>query len=212
MEKFHLLWDNRCFFLVVCFVSFFTFFFTYAQKEGKKVLLLLLLFFLKPSSGSVWHRHEHSHNQPECASFWIEMKATHTHTYTHMCAHASNKSTQINRHKHTGKKHKPFGTASLSREGFKAHWHEFMITALCLCQTSTVVVFPLAPSPSFLYALPSPWSELWKLLAGVPQSPWKAMCTYYMCISACVYEYKCVCMCVLIGGAWSGTSFFASFH
>lgn len=104
-----------------------------------------------------------------------------------MRAHTTTRSTQINRHKHTGKKHKPFGTVSVSREGFKAHWHEFMITALCLCQTSTVVVFPLAPSPSLLYALPSPWSELWKMLAGVPQSQkGVCVCTVCVCVRVCM--------------------------
>lgn len=114
------------------------------------------------------------------------MKEENTHFYTHTCTleATTTRHAQINRHKHTGKKHKPFGTAPLSREGFKAHWHEFMITALCLCQTSTVVVFSHS-HPIFLYALPSPWSELWKMQAGVPQSP----------LEGCVLE--CMCACVL---------------
>lgn len=122
----------------------------------------------------------------------MEMKERNTHFYAHACTRqATTRHAQINRQKHTGKKHKPFGTGSLSREGFKAHWHEFMITPLCLCQTWTVVVFPLTPFPSFLYALPSPWSKLWKMQAGVPQFPWKAVCLY-VCFSAHVTVFICV--------------------
>lgn len=50
------------------------------------------------------------------------MKEGNTHFYAHICTQkATTRHAQINRHKHTGKMHKPFGTGSLSREGFKAH-------------------------------------------------------------------------------------------
>lgn len=103
------------FFWLFVLFHFSHFFFTYAQKEGKKVLLLLLLFFLKPSSGSVWHRHEHSHNQPECASFCIEMKAgnTHTHLYTHACTRQQQE--------HTNKQ------AQTHREEAQAIWHSLSV-------------------------------------------------------------------------------------
>lgn len=107
--------QQMLFFLVVFLFHFSHFFSTYAQKEGEKVLLLLLLFFLKPSSGSVWHRHEHSHNQPECASFWIEMKAgnTHTHLYTHACTRQQQE--------HTNKQ------AQTHREEAQAIWHSLSV-------------------------------------------------------------------------------------
>lgn len=95
--------DNRCF-------SFCTTIFHFSSKEecwGKKISFsfsFYLFFFFKPSSGSVWHRREHSRNQPECASFWIEMKEENTHSYTHVCTlEATTRHAQINRHKHTGK-------------------------------------------------------------------------------------------------------------
>lgn len=123
-----------------------------------------------------------THIISQCSSLWIEMKGgEHAQNYTQMHAHTKTTawSTQINMHKHTGKKRKPFGVVTLSRERFKARWHEFMITALCLCQTSTVVFLPLSPHPFCMLRHPLDQS-FWKMLAGVPQIPWRCVCVHVL--------------------------------
>lgn len=97
---------------------FFLYFSLHAQEEEEKNALLFLFYyyFFKPSSGSVWHRHEHSHNQPECASFWIEMKEGNTHShlrYTHARTH--------NNKEHTNKQ------AQTHREEAQAIWHSLSV-------------------------------------------------------------------------------------
>lgn len=90
------------------------------------------------------------------ALFWIEMKEGETHSRTLVRApHCCTCARKANRRKKwAARQREPFGTAPPSGERFKAHWHEFMITARRLCQTWTLVVFlqlfspcPQLPSP-----------------------------------------------------------------
>lgn len=147
---------------------------TYARLTERIYFLKLYCF---PQVLDVSDTGKSTHIISQCSSLNRDERGEHAQNYTHMHAHTKTtaSSAQINMHKHMGKKHKPFGVVTLSRERFKARWHEFMITALCLCQTSTVVFLPLSPHPFCMLRHPLDQS-FWKMLAGVPRIPWRCVC------------------------------------